>query len=623
MSWPGFYALGSAWLWLLLVPLVVLYFLKLKRPRMEIPSLVLWQQVINDQRVNSPFQKFRRNLLLLLQFLLLASLILAAMQPFWRSGVERAQYLPVLIDCSASMAALDKPDGTSRLDVVKQRIGKLIDDLLPDQRVSLIAVGSTARRLTSFTDNKRLLRDALQRVEAHDVPSQLEDALRMTQALTRTVPIETVLIYSDGNLPSTVDFELPFEINYQQIPSGGANIGITAVNARRAKGGRWNVFVRLEASPHVVAAKIELLQDGQPIGEDYASLEESAAQRMVFPIATPGRSHVEVRLVPDGPDSLASDNTAAIQLPEPRPLAVYCDPKLEAFRHALGSIADVEVYPALGSQTGRSQFDLLIADAPVSEGYDANVQLLVGFVPPELEKLVTINTGVAEIVDWRRNSSLLQHVQLHDVVISDEPSSFPGVQDGDYEQLGYEILAHSRNAPLILKKRSDAKVAYQLLFHPDRSTLPYRVGFPILTANATGMAMREAELSEVRGVRTGVLPPVKLSDQSVEYTVVAPDSQQRQVTSNSSGVVSGVAAPRIGRYSFLHQGQEHHVDAGLLSSQETSLKSISEIQFRELAVGASQEQIKNDRPLWPLLAMGGFGLLLAEWWYFNRRPTVA
>ena len=59
-----FTALSSAWLFALLVPLIVFYFLKLKRPRQIIPSLVLWRQVLSDQRVNSPFQKFKRNLLL-------------------------------------------------------------------------------------------------------------------------------------------------------------------------------------------------------------------------------------------------------------------------------------------------------------------------------------------------------------------------------------------------------------------------------------------------------------------------------------------------------------------------------------------------------------------------------
>ena len=58
MSWPGFSALINAWWFLLLVPLIIFYFLKLRRPRFDIPSLALWRQVVSDQRVNSPFQKF-------------------------------------------------------------------------------------------------------------------------------------------------------------------------------------------------------------------------------------------------------------------------------------------------------------------------------------------------------------------------------------------------------------------------------------------------------------------------------------------------------------------------------------------------------------------------------------
>ena len=52
---PGFLTPSGAWLLLLIPPLVALYFLKLKRPQLEIPSLVLWRQVLSDSRVNAPF----------------------------------------------------------------------------------------------------------------------------------------------------------------------------------------------------------------------------------------------------------------------------------------------------------------------------------------------------------------------------------------------------------------------------------------------------------------------------------------------------------------------------------------------------------------------------------------
>src|SRR5579864_4728091 len=246
MSWLPFVAVHWAHLFWLLVPLVIFYFLKLKRPRMEIPSLALWRSVLNDQRVNSPFQRFKRNLLLLLQILMLLCLVLAAMQPIWPTGADRARYLPILIDISASMAAVDET-GQSRLDLAKQEVRKLIDNLLPDQRLCLITVSSTARRVTDFTDNQRVLRDALDQIEVSQVASRLEDALRMTQAMARTVPIETVVLYTDGNVPSQIDFELPFQLNYQQLPAAGRNIGITALNARRSDTS-WDVFARIEGT---------------------------------------------------------------------------------------------------------------------------------------------------------------------------------------------------------------------------------------------------------------------------------------------------------------------------------------------------------------------------------------
>ncbi|MSR56104.1 MAG: VWA domain-containing protein [Planctomycetaceae bacterium] len=620
MSWPGFVSLGGAWLFLLLVPLVIFYFLKLKRPRMDIPSLALWRSVLNDQRVNAPFQRFKRNLLLLLQALLLICLALAAMQPFWPSGADRAQYLPILIDTSASMGALDTAGGRSRLEAAKEEIRKLIDNLLPDQRLSLIAVSSTARRLTDFSDNKRVLRDALAQIEVSPVASRLEDALRMTQALARTVPVETVVLYTDGNVPADIDFELPFQLNYQKLPPAGQNIGITAINARRS-GERWDVFVRIDGSKEAqTTAGVQLLKNGQPIDDEVLSLEPGQSQRIVFHVDGEGPSSLEVRLKPDGFDSLASDNTVYLDLPVGRPLTVYCPPDLTSFRHALRGLKDVTLYPQDDGKGGASSYDLAISDRPSDAALDAAVLVSVGVLPDDLAKLVKVDSEIAEVVDWQRSAPLLQHVLLTDVQIAERPVSAAGVRDRDYEEQGYEILAQGRTGPLVLKKDASGRPSYFFLFHTDRSTLPYRVGFPILVTNAVQLAQAQAGLAEARGQSTGLLAPRTLKSETV-YRVTAPDGEAVVSKTNAEGLLSGVSAAQVGRYRIEEGGREvASVGVSLLTGAESSLASVDRLQFKEIAVGASETILKSDRPLWPFFAVLGFVLLLAEWWFFQRRP---
>ncbi|MEQ1862681.1 MAG: VWA domain-containing protein [Chthoniobacteraceae bacterium] len=573
---PTFTALSSAWLLLLTIPLVVFYFLKLRRPRHVIPSLVLWRQVLADQRVNSPFQRFKRNILLLLQLLLLLLLALAAMQPVLRRATSSATRLPVLIDTSASMAALDQQGGKSRLDAAKARLTELIDTLPADQQVSLIAFAKTARRLTAFTNSKTELREALATLEVEDVPGDLDEALRLAQALGRSESFDRVWLISDGNFPARTQFELSFNVDFQRVAPGGSNFGLTACNARRDLGGAWEVFVQLAGSAEAesTTGTVELWQNGQLSGSERVTLARGSAPRLSFRLATSEAADVEVRYVPEGFDSLASDNAARLHLPAPRPLSAFVPETLASARHALAAIEGVVLYPGPDGAT-QSGYDLVVTDREADLALPARVVASFGLVPEELRALVTIEKSNAQAIDWRRDTPALQHVSLEDVLLADDPRFAAEITDTRLRELGYVALADAPRGPLIVEKSDADQQRVHLLFHPDRSTFVYRVGYPVFISNLVQLALRRGQLSEVAATQTGPL------------------------------------APRVGA-------------AALLSAAETSLAAVDSIEFAEqIKVSATNAAPRVDRSLWWPLACAALVLLAIEWWWFNRRAAHA
>lgn len=225
------------------------------------------------------------------------------------------------------------------------------------------------------------------------------------------------------------------------------------------------------------------------------------------------------------------------------------------------------------------------------------------------------------MVDWRRAATLLQHVELADLVLLDRPVSKEGVRVQDYEALGYAVLAEGQRGPLLLQKRRGQELFHHLLFHTDRSTLPYRIGFPIMVSNLVQMALDQAGLARAAGARTGVLPPIALRP-GRGYAIEGPDGERREEASNKQGLLAGIPAPRVGIYRISEGGAEAaRIGASLLSPSETQLAGVEAIEFNEkLSVAASAEPPRSDRPFWWGLALLAFGILLGERWLFQRRP---
>src|ERR1700712_5417650 len=102
LSWPMWAVLAGV-----PVGIIALYFLKLRRRPVQVPSTLLWRRSLEDLHVNSLFQRLRKNLLLFLQLLAVLLAMLALAGPRTKGTTGQGQQYILALDNSASMSATD------------------------------------------------------------------------------------------------------------------------------------------------------------------------------------------------------------------------------------------------------------------------------------------------------------------------------------------------------------------------------------------------------------------------------------------------------------------------------------------------------------------------------------
>src|SRR4029077_10873003 len=155
----------------LLIPLaiILLYFLKLKRKPLQVPSTFLWKKSIEDLHVNSLFQWLREKILLVLQVLIVLFLIYALLGIRFHGSTSQSRHYILIIDNSASMSATDV--APSRLHWAKDEALKEIDAAGDDDFGMVLVFNSKASTLQTYTNNRGKLREAVRSIEHTQRPT--------------------------------------------------------------------------------------------------------------------------------------------------------------------------------------------------------------------------------------------------------------------------------------------------------------------------------------------------------------------------------------------------------------------------------------------------------------------
>jgi hypothetical protein len=320
-----------AWGLLGLIPvgIVLLYFLKLKRESVEVPSTYLWSKTIEDLHVNSLLQRLRRNLLLLLQLLAVAVAIIALLRPGMQGETTGQGRTVFLLDTSASMQAIDDGETVNRFEKSKQLILAHIDSMSDTDTAMLITFSDRPETVQSFTTDRARLRNSLKRIEVTNHTTDILGALKAADGLAnprRSSDIADVndiqvadarpadlLIYSDGGFPTVTEFSLG-NLKTEIISMGSPivnNLAITAFSTERNTEQPTEVQAFATISnfgSQDVATTATLSMNGEFMDAEAIEIEAGDQTGLSFTIETDEAASLSITL--DHKDDLEIDNTA-------------------------------------------------------------------------------------------------------------------------------------------------------------------------------------------------------------------------------------------------------------------------------------------------------------------------
>ena len=192
----GFTNLWPLFLLITIPILVLLYILKRKYKEEVISSTLLWNEVYKNTRANTPWEKLRKNIMLLLEIIIFLLLILSLMKPFLSFGGKAYKNIILVIDNTASMSA-EYGEGT-RLQEAKKIAIDFLNSNKDDTNTYIIAFDGNTNLLQNGDFNKEESREVVSSIEQSYNTGEINDSKSFIKAIGKDIEEEyEVIVITD------------------------------------------------------------------------------------------------------------------------------------------------------------------------------------------------------------------------------------------------------------------------------------------------------------------------------------------------------------------------------------------------------------------------------------------
>lgn len=654
------------WLVLGLVPplIFLLYFLKLRRVPVEVPSTYLWTKTVEDMHVNSIWQRLRKNILLLLQMLAVLMLILSCLRPGCDGEKLAGDRFIFVIDQSASMSAKDIDGGGTRLEEAKKQVYSLIDQMKSTDAAMVISFSNSSIPVQSYTNSKGILKAKVKSISQTQKTSDINEALLAASGLanpgrtsdkTSATDVQvaeampaTMYIFSDGAVKKVPNFLLgnlrpEYRPVGSQLMEPPENIGITsfAINDQQEGNGQVQVFARLFNSGIEESTVGVSLYVGDELADARnVTVKGVGNTSMNFDLTAfvPGlEKATQVKLKLDDDDIYMQDNQAFCVLNPPRMTNVLVVSDLNEYLEyalstkAIAKMSEVQFEDRdfvegdeYKERATLGMYDLVIFDQVTPKVMPLCNTVFIGALPAAgweaVEKLET-----SPIVDVNESHPMMFDVKMGKVnILSSMVLKGP--------QGSIPLIEASKGTIATIGPRQgfeDLVLGFPLMDYEDGISLntdwQKDPSFPFFVQNMIVNLAGASRLNASRNNSPGELVKIKPQVPQDVVSVKAPDGRKTKVKARADNTFVFANTDKSGIYEVsLEDATEpsQMFAVNLLDSLESNLEVREKLNLGYEEVAARETTVPARKDFWTWICLLALIIISIEWYIYNRRVFI-
>jgi hypothetical protein len=243
--------------------------------------------------------------------------------------------------------------------------------------------------------------------------------------------------------------------------------------------------------------------------------------------------------------------------------------------------------------------------------------------PASVEDDVRIQVGAyfaeTEIARVAADDPLLRYVDLSNVHVLRARAVEPPP--------GARVLIEADGGPLLfVVERPEGRLAV-LTFDLRDSDLPLQIAFPILTANLADWLMPRGAAAFPESVHPGEPVAIQPNPEATDIRVTTPDGTRHTLPVGDQVPVFA-ATDRLGVYwveQLDRSGtvlQSAPLTVNLFDEAESNIMPREIVRVGQAEVTAAAREEEGRREFWPWFVGLGLGVLVIEWWAYQRGSIV-